>query len=93
VEDFERVRECQIWFRTHQQVAFRKHGGVGYQDRAGLGRPGLLDILRVVEEAQMLPSRRVQRPHAAHLVAPVTYDLGTELAGQVLKRDGAGPRH
>ena len=36
----------------------------------------------------MLRSSGIQRPHAAHLVVWVTYDLRAELAGQLGQRKG-----
>jgi len=88
VEELEGACEREIRFRAYQQISIRKHGGVGDQDHPGRGGSSLLDIFRIVEEAQMLRPGGIQRPYAADFVVSVTYDLRAELGGQLRQREG-----
>jgi hypothetical protein len=85
VENLERVRQGEIRLRTDEQIPSGKCLRISDQDRTCPRRSRFLHIFRVVEEAQMLRLRGIERPDATDLEIPVTDHVGAEIGGEVRK--------
>jgi hypothetical protein len=83
MEYFKRVRQGKIRFRTDEKVSAREQFGVRRQYRSGFGLPRFLDILRIVEKAQVFRRRRIERSNSSDLETTVTDDLSAKLRAEI----------
>jgi hypothetical protein len=88
VEELQRMGQCEIGLGANEEIPPRKRAGIGNENGPGIRLESLSHILLVVEKAQMICPRRIERTDATNLEITVTDRLGPEAGSEVGQPNG-----